>query len=112
MQYIYFQLWSETKPMPVMKQLLPVLTGSLFAMLLFAGCGGKSEKASTDEAVAPETQQSSATHQSEEVQAFIEAENKAKEVETMNKEAEAKAKEMAARAEAEAKKAMEDLQRK
>ena len=86
--------------MQIMKQLLFVLSGSLFAMLLLAGCGEKSEEAPTEEAA----QSTAVVHQSDGERATAEAEK-------MAKEGEAKAKEMAAKAEAEAKKAMEDLQK-
>ena len=84
-----------------MKKLLFVLSGSLFAMLLSAGCGGKSEEAPIEEA----EQSPAAAYQSDGERATAEAEK-------MAMEGEAKAKEMAAQAEAEAKKAMEELEKK
>ncbi|MDA0348250.1 MAG: hypothetical protein O3C43_15000 [Verrucomicrobia bacterium] len=81
-----------------MKKIILAFVGSLFASILFFGCGGGEEKAMTEEQAASEADKTAASMNSDAEKAAAQAE--------------AKAKEMAKKAEAEARKAMEDLKTK
>jgi hypothetical protein len=82
-----------------MKKIILAFVGSIFASLLFFGCGGGGEeKAITKENAASESEKAAGNMHSDAEKAAANSE--------------AKAKELAKKAEAEAKKAMEELKTK